>query len=95
MLSEFTERSHYTQDFIPSPDITDRPAWEALPAALKAQLIKEGMNYSEYVFPPLTASDYMDFSESGRRTDYERKMSARRCALNALVLAECVENRGR
>ena len=95
MLSEFTERSHYTQDFIPAPDITDRPAWEALPAALKAQLIKEGMNYSEYVFPPLTASDYMDFSESGRRTDYERKMSARRCALNALVLAECVENRGR
>ncbi len=95
MVTELTEKSQYIQDLIPCPDILDRQTWETLPGSLKRQLIEAGGEYTGYIFPPLTASDYMEFTESGDRSRYEEKLFARRRILGTLVLAECTENQGR
>lgn len=77
------------------PDISDRARWEGLPADIRALLVAEGERYLDYTWPLITAADYMEFSENGNRSHFQDKQFARRTSLNALVLAECVENKGR
>ena len=81
--------------FSPSAPVQDRNFWENLDDSLKQQLIKDGEAYLNYDYPVLRAVDYMEFSRNGCRVTYETKLFGRRTALNALVLAECVENKGR
>lgn len=69
-------------------------AWGALDAAWKESALNLGTSYLHYNYPQLLASDYSDFSITGNRIRYEEKYFARRLALDALVLAECVENKG-
>lgn len=77
------------------PDIRDRKAWEGLSEELRRRLVAAGDAFIDFQWPQLLASDYMEFSENGNRSHFQDKMFARRTALNALVLAECVENQGR
>ncbi len=77
------------------PTAADRAAWIALPDDLKAALVAEGENYLGYAYPQILATDYMEFTRTGNRVHYEDKQFARRTALDALVLAECVEYKGR
>ncbi|MEY8354857.1 heparinase II/III family protein [Lachnospiraceae bacterium 54-53] len=81
--------------FIPCPPASDRKAWETLPEDLKNSLIKSGEEFLHAEYPSLTATDYMEFSRNGNRSRYQDKQFFRRTALDALVLAECVEHRGR
>lgn len=81
--------------FTPCPPISGRTAWESLPEELAKRVVAAGEAYLNYRYPALTATDYLEFTRSGDRTNYEDKMFARRNALDALVLAECVEHRGR
>lgn len=83
------------QGFIPAASIEDRSAWEALDPCLAQKLVKEGERFLGYDCPPLRATDFMEFSRTGNRVNYETKLFARRTALNTLVLAECAENQGR
>lgn len=77
------------------PPITDRTAWEGLDAEWKKETVRIGERYLQFDYPPLTAVDFMDFTRTGNRVRYEDKCFSKRHALNALVLAECVENKGR
>ncbi len=77
------------------PAAADRTAWENLPEDLRTALIAEGENYLGYAYPQILATDYMEFTRTGNRVHYEDKQFARRTALCALVLAECVEYKGR
>ena len=95
MVKESIERTHYKENFIPCPDISGRQTWEGLPARLREALIHSGEQYLGHTFPTLTASDYMEFSKTGNRSHYEDRMFGKRRILNALVLAECTENKGR
>lgn len=79
----------------PFASIADRDAWEQVDAGVRAQLLKAGEEHLGYEYPVIRAVDFLEFSRSGNRECYEEKLFARRTALNALVLAECVENRGR
>lgn len=81
--------------FSPTAPITDRIAWEALDVTLARRLIEAGEQVLEMDIPALYATDFMEFSRTGNRVNYEAKLFARRTMLNTLVLAECVENRGR
>jgi hypothetical protein len=46
--------------------------------------------------PPETPDEiYLEFSRTGNRSNYERPYGLRPVRINALVLAECLENRGR
>ena len=81
--------------FAPFPAATDREAYEALPDALKQEIIAEGENVLGFPYPPIHATDFMAFRRTGNRINYEDIYFGRRYALNSLVLAECVENKGR
>ena len=69
--------------------------WEALSKDLKEQIIQNGEVYLNFVYPSLTAVDFMEFTRTGNRNQYEDKQFLRRIALDSLVLAECVEYKGR
>lgn len=81
--------------FTPCPPAADRKAWDALPKDLKDGLIKNGEDFLHFDYPSLTAADYMEFTRSGNRSHFQDKQFLRRTALNALVLAECAEYKGR
>lgn len=81
--------------FAPYPQASDRNAWESLPEDLKDRLIKNGEEFLNFHYPTLTATDFMEFTRTGNRSRFQDKQFLRRIALDALVLAECVEHQGR
>lgn len=83
------------QKFEPFPAAGNRTAYEMLASDLKAKIIKEGETFLNYSYPSLRATDFMAFQRTGNRSDYEALYFAKRHALNSLVLAECIENKGR
>lgn len=83
------------QDLTSYPKASDRRAWSAIDSKAKALLIQRGEAYLGYEYPYLKASDFLEFSRTGNRTNYENKLFAKRKALDALVLAECTEHKGR
>lgn len=83
------------QSYAPCAPAADRKAWEKIYEPWKRESVRLGEQYLQYAYPSLSATDYMDFTRTGNRTRYEDKFFAKRQALCALTLAECVENRGR
>ena len=81
--------------FKPFFSISKRKAWNQLDGVLKEALVLEGEKYLDYTFPSLPATLFLQFTRTGNRTLYEAPYFKKRNALNALVLAECVENKGR
>lgn len=77
------------------PQIKDRDGWDRIPHFYRTELIKEGERYLNYNYPTISATTYMNFLRTGNRVNFEDIYFKRRYALNALVLAECVENEGR
>lgn len=82
-------------NFHPYPQASERDQWEALPEDLKERIIQNGEVYLDFDYPSLTAADFMEFTRTGNRNRYEDKQFLRRIALDSLVLAECVEHKGR
>lgn len=78
---------------IPSAD--ERWFWDGLDPEFKGRLIRSGEAFLHYDYPVIRAVDYLEFSRNGNREHYEQKLFSRRTALDALVLAECAENKGR
>ena len=96
MITEFAGSIHKPLSlFTPYPAAVRRDAWKALPEEIRAGLIKTGEEYLNFSYPAITAADFMEFTKSGNRNHYEKKLFLRRTALNALVLAECAEHEGR
>ncbi len=95
MLKEYSSKIGLTVDFTPCADISERDFWDSLPGELRHELIRNGEAFSDHDWKSLSASDYMEFSKTGDRTRYETIYNERRYALDHLVLAECVENKGR
>ncbi|MFV0400788.1 MAG: heparinase II/III family protein [Oscillospiraceae bacterium] len=81
--------------FRPYAPASDRAAWEALPGKLKMDLVKKGESCLGFAYPMLPATRYMEFCREGDRERFELIYFERRYALNALVMAECVEHSGR
>ncbi len=79
----------------PWPKWNERQAWEALPAEVRADLIANGEKYLGYDWPSLPAVLFLGFARNGNRSRYERAHFDRRIALTQLVVAECVEGKGR
>jgi hypothetical protein len=81
--------------FVPAPPATDREAWDGLSPALRAQLLADGDAVLNADYPALPATLHLDYARTGDRARFETAYFARRRMLNAMVLAECVEHRGR
>ncbi len=91
----FLEKGDSFRELQPFPPLSERSAYEALPGQLKKKLIGLGEARLGYAYPPIRATDFMNFCRTGNRVDYENLYFSRRHALNDLVVAECVENQGR
>lgn len=81
--------------FKPYAPADDRESWKALPEKLKQDLLAWGEKHLGYEYPWLPADRYMEFCRIGNRANFEGLYFPRRRALNALVMAECVEGKGR
>ncbi len=79
----------------PAPSITDRERWIGLSDGLKARLTKDGQRALAQAIPALPATVFLDYTRNGNRNRFEDLMFRRRSRLHALVLAECLEDRGR
>lgn len=81
--------------FRPCADITDREKWNRLDADWRQETLRLGEQYLGFSWPYMSATDFLDFTRTGNRVRFETRFFSKRIALNALVLAECVENKGR
>ena len=61
----------------------------------RTYLINEAVKYLGYSFPSISATLFMDFGRTGNRVHFEDIYFAKRRALNALVLGEICEDKGR
>lgn len=96
MFTEVLEQVHTPlADFAPYATIADRNAWGDLDAIWKEETIALGEQYLHFTYPYISATDFLDFSRTGNRVRFEDKSFVKRQALSALVLAECVEDKGR
>ena len=77
------------------PDISHRQEWEGLSSHLKKDIIEAGEEAQKAPWTQLLISDFTEFSKSGNRLKFEDKYFPRRRKLAALIIAECVENKGR
>ena len=91
----FLAKNEPLSPFHPFPAASQREAYETLPSRLSQKVISLGESYLGYPYPSIHATDFMAFTRTGNRVDYEDIYFARRYALNSLVAAECVEYQGR
>lgn len=81
--------------FHPGARITDREAWQRMDERWRRETISLGETFIGVSYPSLSATDYIDFSRTGNRSRFEEKYFRKRRILDALVLAECIEDEGR
>jgi hypothetical protein len=81
--------------FRPFPTAADRPAWEALPADARAALLQSGEKQLKTTWELLPATLFLEYGRNGNRSRYEAVRNRRRNKLQDLVIAECVEGKGR
>jgi len=75
------------------PDYSKREFWEKIPAKLKVAYICKAEEYLDYNWPVVKATDYLEFIRSGDRKQEVYAEPSK--ALNALVMGELVEGKGR
>ncbi len=82
------------------PPASDREAWAAAArnprtTELRAGLLALAEAALREPIPEVTASDFMLYERTGNRSIYEKCYFDRRRKLEALVMAECLQNEGR
>lgn len=76
--------------------ITDRTFWDKLAADPRyAGVVASAEKVAATPLPPWPGEMFLDYSRDGNRTRYQNAENARRSRLGILVLAECLENKGR
>jgi hypothetical protein len=83
------------EKFSPFPTADQHVEWESLPKSLREKQIKEGEKYLNYQWSSLPATLFMEFGRNGNRTRFQEPHYKRREALTSLVIAECMEGKGR
>ena len=81
--------------WFPYPDYSDRSSWAELLGSHVEYLITNGEKYLDYTWQSVDATAYLAYERTGNRQVMEKPMSANRVALNALMLAELAEGKGR
>ena len=84
------------QAWVPYPSYDDRAGWEALLSqADREKLIRAGEELLDYRWQVIRATDYLEYERSGERNIMQHPYDANRRAINALMLAELAEGKGR
>lgn len=82
------------EEFQPCPSIEDRDSWESIPQDIKETVLREAEKYVGMRYSVVHATDLMSYLEEGSREPCSKVSNIKREALNHLVLAECIENKG-
>ena len=82
-------------DWLPYPEYEDRKAWEKLLGPHAAYLIRNGEKYLDFKWQSIDAVAYLAYERTGERAVMENPLKQNRLALNALILAELAEGKGR
>ena len=76
--------------------ITDRVFWDRLAGDSRyAGVVPAAVKLRDAPLPPWAGDSFLDYSRDGNRTRYQNAENQRRPRLAVLVLAECLENKGR
>ena len=95
MLSEIISNQQLNiSEFKPFAQASDREAWSSLNASWANACLELGKSYKGFVFYGINASEFMELSINGNRTNYENRLFEKRKALSSLVIAECIEYKG-
>lgn len=81
-------------DWLQYPSYADREEWKKIAGSNQDYLIKAGEEYLNYKWQPIHASVYLEYAKTGN-TELLAQEEMNRKALNALVVAELVEGKGR
>ena len=81
--------------FQPYPNASARSRWDTLGPEIRDHHIRRGEEKLGFIWPAIPARMILGFLRHGDRKTPENTRSTRRSALADLVLAECVENKGR
>ena len=93
---ELLHRSLLTPaDWKPFPRFADRADWAALPADTTSMILANAQAILGTPWASLPAATFLDYARNGNRTRYEALNFERRGRLGTLVLAECIEGKGR
>ena len=84
-----------THSYHPYPKASEREKWDRIPEEVAKACIEEAEKYLGFEWPSLPALSFMAFMRTGDRRAYEDRHFPRRRALEALVLGECAEGKGR
>ena len=82
-------------DWYPFPTANERNSWMFLPEKTRQSHIARGERALNYDWPSLPATLFLQFARNGNRSNYERPSFNRRSTLCNLVIAECIEGKGR
>lgn len=93
--NEATLETAVVQHWQPFPVYTSRAGWDALPPAVRENVIHDAESFigKPYDFLPLT--EYLGFVRDGNRNRYEKIYFGRRTQLLEVLTAECMEGKGR
>ncbi len=81
--------------WITFPEYRDRNAWNSIPENIRKKIILQGEESLEFEWGVVKATDFLEFVRSGDRRIMQDPYSARRRALQNMVLAELAEGEGR
>jgi hypothetical protein len=82
--------------YVPAPPVTDRKFWDKLAKLKSARvIIKNAVICNNKPVAIMTDEQFLDYSKTGSRTVCGRIRGLRTRNLHNLVLAECLENKGR
>jgi hypothetical protein len=77
------------------PHYDEREQWNSIPDSYKNKIIRNADKYIGFDWPTLKASLFLEFSKTGNRSHYEHFSEMRRGILGTLLIAECLEHKGR
>src|SRR5690349_18648357 len=81
--------------FHPFPTAAERSAWDGLPADARAALLAKGEAQLKTTWEVLPAALFLEYKRTGNRSHFEGVRNRRREKLQSLVIAECIEDKGR
>lgn len=82
-------------EWFPYPEYTDREGWDRLIGDRAQYIIAAGEKYLDYEWKNIPATSYLAFERTGDRKIMENPHFANRTAINALIMAELAEGKGR
>jgi hypothetical protein len=77
------------------PLYNEREQWENIPKAYRDAYVKKADQYIGFDWPLLSASLFLEYSKTGDRSRFEKVAENRREVLGTLVIAECIQHKGK